>query len=231
MTNLRAVLLFLGVFALALITLLPLGVALRWAGADDAGLSARATDGDVWTGSLAQARLGIVTLGNARVGTRLLPLFGGRAEMGADTEIGYGFAHTSATTQGIRRVTAKLPLAATFAPLPVETLELAEATITFRGERCERAEGRVRATFAGSVAGLALAQGMSGIARCEAGELVLPLVSQSAMERLTVRLKGDGRWTALLAVQPADPARAAALASAGFRSEGPNAVLRLSGRF
>lgn len=230
MSNRNAILLFVAVLIVVLVLTVPLGLALRWAGADRAGFAARAVSGDIWTGSLTQAQLGPVVIGSARTGLKALPLLLGTVEVGADTEVGYGFARRSGSTGGIRKVTAKLPVATLLAPLPVDTLELAEATIAFRGDRCERAEGRVRATFQGDVAGLSLAQGMSGVARCEGGALVLPLVSQSAMERLTVRLEADGRWSALLAVQARDPALVARLAGAGFRSEGPNAVLRLSGR-
>lgn len=235
MTRARAMALFVGVFLLALVLTFPLGLALRWAGADAAGLSARATSGDIWTGRLEAARYGALPVGTAIVGLKPLPLLVGTTELGADTEIGYGYAQTGGATRGLRKVTAKLPLAAALAPLPVETLELTEATILFRGIACSQAEGRVRATFVGatggngSLGGLNLSQGMTGIARCEGDAVVLPLVSQTGLERLTVRWRVNGQWTALLSVKAGDPALTDKLRATGFTNAGDAMVLRLSG--
>jgi general secretion pathway protein N len=229
MSRTRAIILFAAVFAVALAILFPMALALRWAGADTAGLSARTVGGDVWTGRLSEARFGPVPLGNANVGLRPLPLLTGTAELGADTGAGFGRFVSGAGQAGMRNVTAKLPLAAALAPLPVETIELVETTIVFRGDACVEGEGRVRATFSDGLAGLSLAQGMSGTARCERGELVLPLVSQTGLEKLTVRLKGNGRWTAVLTVQGGGPALLAKLAAAGFTNAGGAMALRLSG--
>lgn len=231
MTRSRGIILFAAVFVVALIILLPMALALRWAGVERAGLSARSVSGDVWTGKLFDVRLGPVPLGNANAGLKPLPLFTGTAELGADTGVGFGRFISGGGTIGARRVTAKLPLAAALAPLPVETIELSEATIVFRGADCVEGEGRIRATFGkGDLGGLSLAQGMSGVARCERGELVLPLVSQTGLEKLAVRLKGDGRWTALLTVQGGDPALMTKLTAAGFTNAGGAMALRLGGQ-
>ncbi len=226
-----AIILFVAVFAFALVLLFPLGLALDLVGAGRAGLSARGTSGDVWTGQLTQARMGPVSLGDTRVGLKPLPLFIGRADIGGDSQIGFGHFVTAPTQAGMSGVTARLPLAAALAPLPLETLELIDAAVIFTGTQCTRGEGRVRAAFGGDVGGLALAQGMTGVMRCERDELVLPLVSTSAMERLTIRLKANGDWTGVLSVQPGDPAMAAKLTAAGFTTEAGAAVLRLAGRF
>jgi len=229
MSRNRAIALFVAVFVGALVLLFPIGLALQWAGADKAGLSARRSAGDVWTGRLADARFGPVALGNANIGLKPLPLLTGAAELGIDTAVGFGRLLSSGNTRGVRNATAKLPLAAALAPLPVESIELAESSIVFRGAECVEGIGRVRATFSGSLAGLSLAQGMSGTARCERGELLLPLVSQTGLEKLTVRMKGSGRWTAVLTVQGNDPALVAKLAVAGFTNAGGAMALRLSG--
>lgn len=230
MSRNRAILLFISIFAVALVVLFPIGLALQWAGADRAGLTARRSAGDVWTGRLADARMGPVALGNANIGLKPLPLLTGTADLGIDATIGFGRFITSGSARGVRQVSAKLPLAAALAPLPVESIELAETSIVFRGTDCSQGEGRVRATFgASNLGGLSLAQGMSGTARCERGELVLPLVSQTGLEKLTVRMKGNGRWTAVLTVQGGDAALLAKLAGAGFTNAGGAMALRLSG--
>jgi len=229
MTKARLIALFVGVFAVMLIVLMPLGVALTFFGTSGSGLTARAATGDVWTGQLRDATLGPVALGDARVGLKPLPLLVGRAELGANTTAGYGRLVIGPTTQGIADTTAKLSLAAAFAPLPLASLDLDDASIRFRGDRCEQAQGRIRATFTGDVGGLALASGMSGTARCEGGDLLLPLIGQSAMERLTIHLKGSGAWRAVLSVTSNDPALAAKLSAAGFQPVAGGFALRLSG--
>src|SRR3546814_1409978 len=59
---------------------------------------------------------------------------------------------------------------------------------------------------AGQVAGLNLSQGLSGFATCDGETVLLPLVSQSGMEKMTVRLWLSGRYTAEMRVELADPA-------------------------
>src|SRR3546814_11107052 len=76
-----------------------------------------------------------------------------------------------------------------------------DVSIRFSGDHCGHAEGRVRAHVAGQVAGLNLSQGLSGFATCDGETVLLPLVSPSGMEKMTVRLWLSGRYTAELRVR------------------------------
>src|SRR3546814_11091462 len=67
--------------------------------------------------------------------------------------------------------------------LPIGSLDIEDVSIRFSGDHCGHAEGRVRAHVAGQVAGLNLSQGLSGFATCAGETVLLPLVSQSGMEK------------------------------------------------
>src|SRR3546814_2044375 len=107
---------------------------------------------------------------------------------------------------GIDDVTGSLPLGRAFAPLPIGSLDMEDVSIRFSGDHCGHAEGRVRAHVAGQVAGLNLLQGLRGFATCDGVTVLLPLVSQSGMGQMTVRLWLSGRYTAEMRVEMADPA-------------------------
>jgi general secretion pathway protein N len=58
----------------------------------------------------------------------------------------------------------------------------------------------------------------------------LPLMSQSGMEIVSLRIWRDGRYTAQLSVKGAGEGNAAALAAAGLSQSGQDYVLNLEGR-
>lgn len=223
-------------FLVALMVLLPMRLALGWLDVDDRGLSARKAEGSVWLGSLTETRLGDAPVGDLSAGLNPLQLLVGRArvDVAADEDKpgglvgGIGVSRTSA---GLDDMTGALPVGAVFAPLPIDTLELGDVSVLFEAGQCERAEGRVKATLAGDIAGLNLAGGLSGNARCEGGALLLPLQGQSGMEQLMLKLFEDGRYELDLIVRSTDPALGARLASAGFVQAQGGYVLAARGRF
>jgi general secretion pathway protein N len=229
MTRRQRAIIFASVLIVALILIVPLGAAIRLFGIDRAGLSARAASGDMWTGQLASARLGPLALGTARVGLKPLGLLAGRAEIGMNSEQGYGRIIAGGGVREIEGVTGQVSLARLLAPLPIESVSLEGASILFRDQSCARAAGLVRATFAPSIGGLSLASGMTGAVRCDGDDLLLPLIGQSALERLTIRIGGNGRWSAILAISSSDPGLTATLAAAGFTATEGGMALRLSG--
>ncbi|RJF92931.1 type II secretion system protein N [Sphingomonas cavernae] len=227
---------FLCAFLIALIALLPLRLALDWFTLDEQGLSARKAEGSVWLGRLTEARFGDAPLGD--LGARLSPiqLLVGRARVdleGTDESAPpmKGAFGVSRNTIGIDDMTAAIPVAAVFAPLPVDTLDLSDVSVRFKDGQCDHAEGRVRATVAGDIAGINLGQGLGGNARCDGGALLLPLQGQSGMERLAIKLFEDGRYEFDLAVRTADPALGPKLLLSGFRQTQDGYVFSLQGRF
>lgn len=227
---------FLCAFLVAMFALLPLRLALDWFTLDDQGLSARKAEGSVWLGRLSETRFGDASLGD--LGARLSPvqLLVGRARVDLDATDESapplkGAVSVSRNTVGIDDMTGAIPVGAVFAPLPVDMLDLTDVSVRFKDGQCDRAEGRVRATVAGDIAGISLGQGLGGNARCDGGALLLPLQGQSGMERLSVRLFEDGRYELDLAVRPADPALGPRLVLSGFRQAQDGYVFSLQGRF
>lgn len=233
----RPSVLFAAMLVVALIVFLPMRLALGATGLADQGLSARRVGGTIWGGSLLEARFGDVALGYLRVSLSPLALLVGRARLafegaGADGRPIAGAATISRHAMGIDGVTASLPAAALFAPLPVTTLALEDVTVRFRDGVCEEAGGRVRATVTGEAGGLPLPPTMMGNARCEAGALLLPMTGQGGTEAVNLRIRPDGRYTADLVLSPSDPAAAAKLEQLGFvAGSGGGYRLSAQGRF
>lgn len=220
---------------IALVALLPLRLALGWLGLDERGFAAREARGSVWLGRLAEAQVGSVALGDLDARLAPLPLAIGRArvELGRDEESNpfRGAATVSRRTIGIDDMTARIDLGPAFAPLPVALADLSQVSVRFEDGVCQRAEGLVKASVAGDVAGLALGGGLSGNARCEGGALLLPLVSQTGMEALRVRIAQDGTYEVELSVRPSDDAVRDRLTASGFRLGANGYVLSATGSF
>jgi general secretion pathway protein N len=225
---------FLSFFLFALVALLPLGLALRWLSLDARGLSAREAQGSIWLGALREARFGSVPLGDLQARLRSLPLFIGRARVDLRRLEGEGLSGGIAVSRhafGVDDVTADLSAGPALAPLPVASLNLTDVSAHFADGLCASAEGLVKASLTGEAGGAALPAGLSGEARCDGGALLLPLASQSGMERLDVRLFDDGRYRFELLVRPSDDAARQRLVASGFAPAGAGYVLRAEGRF
>ncbi len=224
------VILFVGLLLLSLILFMPLSLALSMFGLTGQGLSARSASGTIWSGKLVEARIGRLSVGDVAVGLRPLGLFTGRATIDLQSPLGRGSLTSIKSGFAVDNVSAKLSMARLFAPIPLDGLELSNVSIAFAVNKCQNAEGRIRATFTGDVGGLSLARGLSGVARCDGGVLLLPLVSQSAMERLNLYIQGNGDYRAEFLVRSTDPAMAAKLGAAGFAPAPGGFVLRLAGK-
>jgi general secretion pathway protein N len=226
---------FVCAFLFSLLALLPLRLALDWLGMDDRGFAAREARGSIWLGSLSEAQIGTVALGDLTAQLRTLPLFLGRArvDLSRTDEANrlVGSATVSRHSFGIDDMTARLELGSALAPLPVGGVDLSDVTAHFADGLCTSAEGLVRADVAADVAGITLPGGLSGNARCDRGALLLPLVGQSGMEALNLRLFEDGRYEVELAIRPVDDAMRDRLVAAGFGLSANGYALRSSGRF
>jgi general secretion pathway protein N len=222
--------LFVGLFLLSLILFMPLSLALSVFGLAGQGLSARSARGTVWSGQLVDARIGRLAVGDVGVGLRPLALIGGRPQIDFLSPLGRGALTATKSDFAVDNATAKFSTVRLFAPIPLDGLDLNNVSIAFVANKCDRARGRLRATFAGDVGGLSLAQGLSGDARCDGNVLLLPLISQSAMERLNLYIQANGDYRAEFFVRSTDPAMAAKLGAAGFAPAPGGFVLRLAGK-
>jgi general secretion pathway protein N len=222
-------------FLFALIALLPMRLAIGGLGFDERGLTAREATGSIWLGALQEAQLGPVALGDLRARLNILPLLVGRARLsissGDEAAPLEGAASVSRHGFGFEDVTGRFRMGPLAMPATLSSLDLQNVSVGFASDRCTRAEGRVRAAVTGEVAGIALASGLSGNARCANDALLLPLVSQSGMEQLNIRLFSDGRYRMDLLVGTSDAAIAGRLIAAGFRSTPRGHVLQVDGSF
>lgn len=219
---------------LGLIAFLPMRVALGLAGLERLGVAAREVRGTVWSGRIDQLMVGNMPLGSVRAGLSPLSLLVGRARFDIARTKGLPDDLQGALTVGFGRigvddVTGAVPLGRSFAPLPVGSLIFEDVSGYFSGDRCGHAEGRVRARMAGQFPGLNLAQGLSGIATCDGDALLLPLVSQSGLEKINLRIWRSGRYVAEMRIETADPALTTVLGQAGFAGAGNGQVLKVEG--
>ena len=233
-TNRRT--LFLAMFAVAMLALLPLRLVLGWAGLDDQGFTARQVRGSVWSGRLSEARFGDLALGDLDARVSPLALLIGRARIALESRNSgaqalSGTVELSRNRAGVIGATGPIEPGSAFAPLPVTALNLDEVSVRFVDGACEAAEGRVRAEIAGTFLGATLPGAVSGTARCDGGALLLPLVSAAGTEGAALRLWADGRYRAELTLVPSDPAVATRLDTAGFVANGAARMLAIEGRF
>lgn len=226
---------FVAVFSFALVALTPLGLAIRWFGLDARGLAAREAEGSVWLGALKEAQLGPAPIGDVSARLNTLPLFLGRARVSLarvdEAQRFEGAATVSRHAFGFDDATGQLRLGALLAPLPIMAVDLQDVSIGFSGGLCSRAEGRVRAVAGGDVGGMSLSSGLAGNAACAGDAALIPLVGQSGMEQLNIRLFADGRYRAELVVRSQDAALGQRLVAAGFTAGDGGFARVVQGRF
>ena len=131
--------------------------------------------------------------------------------------------------RGVDALTGTLDVGPRVAPLPLASLSFEDARARFQAGRCTDASGSVRATIIGSVGGLALPGGLGGTLRCDGDAVFIPLVGQSGMERIDMRITAAGKWSADVVVRANDPALAAKLGASGFVQGGNGYILRIAG--
>ena len=183
-----------------------------------------------------EAQFGPVLLGDVDARLNVLPLFLGRARLSLHRDEAAGGALDGAILVtrhrfGIEDMTGQFRTGSLFGPLPIVSLDLSDVSVHFEDERCESAEGQVRATLAGDVAGLGLPGGLSGAVRCQNGAAMLPLAGQSGAEQLNLSVEGSGRWHAEVVLRPTDPVMIQRLTAAGFAPGANGYVRRIDGSF
>lgn len=228
----RYILASVATLALAAIIFMPLRTIV---GGD--GVTARKVDGIIWDGSIRDLSLGKLPVGDANARLRFWPLFLGRAEIllsrgntqfvpGINGSVSRGIGGMS-----VNNLSATLPIGSLFAPFPAENIKFEGFSARFASGRCMDAGGQVRLTLSDTVPGLNLQNGMLGQPRCDGARLLLPLASQSAMERADIRLSADGYYTVTVTLDANRGDQAAVLNLAGFRPVAGGYRLVQKGRF
>ena len=209
---------------LATILLLPLRIALGLTGNI---IAARSVEGTVWNGRLIGASLGGHSLGDVDAAMSPFALFLGKVRVRIDGALLHGAVAASFGGHGGDIETLNLPLARSFGPIQLVSVDVADAHIRFRGKTCTEAGGRAGLRLKGLMG----EQRLSGTLRCSGGMLAIDLLSQSAMERLSLRFPETGHYDATLIVRTPDSAQAAGLTATGFRETPIGYVLKFSGSF
>lgn len=217
-------LVFPAALVLALVLLMPLRLVLGIGGGP---VSAEAVTGSVWNGKLQGASLGGERLGDVDAGLSLLPLFLGRANVRVDGALIHGAIFSTLSGKGAAISTLSLPLSRAFGPVRLAGLEANGVNVRYRGKACAEAEGRVMLR----VRSLIGEQTVSGNLRCGGAALAVDLMSQSGMQRISVRFPDSGHYEATLIMRTADPRETAGLAAAGFRETPVGHVRKFAGVF
>jgi general secretion pathway protein N len=223
------------VLLLLLAVTMPLRLAASLAGLDSMGVAARSMDGSIWSGSADSLQAGSFRLGTVRAGLSPWSLLVGQARFSISRRAGMaddleGALSTGLAGRGIEHVTGMIPAGNALAPLPLVALEFYDVTIRFSGGRCQEAGGRLRAVVPAVLPGIDLANGLSGEARCDGAVALIPLVGQSGLERIDLRVGADGSFHGTMTVPGNLPGLGEGLTRAGFRAVGGNLILRASGR-
>ncbi|WP_339689241.1 type II secretion system protein N [uncultured Parasphingorhabdus sp.] len=229
------ILILLAVIAVALF-FLPLRLAVGMAGLEGSRFSAKAISGSVWNGRIEGAQVGPFALGDLDAGVRFLPLLTGRLLMDLERPATAGDDGLVATVGKsgnsllVQDVTTVLGVGRQLAPLPASAIDLRDVNISFAGGRCQSASGQVRVSLDANIPGLDLKQGLLGNAICQDGVLVLPLQSGSGMEQLTLKLEGNGYYTARLFLSGSDRAWTLLLPTLGFRNVPDGYAIKVAGQ-
>ena len=194
-----------GAFVFGAVLLLPLRAVLALG---NGGLAARQVSGSLWSGQLADAAWRGVPLGDLAVGLAPLSLLTGAPRLDfagptlTGTAMAEGVTGLSGTVDGSGQT-----------PLPIGRVELQSLSIRFAGRICDAASGSVTVTATGPAA-TALGGTLQGLARCEAGALLLPLASATAL--LQLRIDGNGGWQAVISATSVDETARTGMLAAGF---------------
>lgn len=200
-------------------------------------VTARKVDGIIWDGSIRDLRVGQLPIGDVNARLHFLPLFLGRARISlsrGDAPFAPGINGSVTRRPGgisVDNVKATFPVGALFAALPAEKVELQDFSARFTSGRCADASGNVRLTLANTLPGLDLSNGLLAKPRCDRGQLLIPLLSQSAMEHVDVRISGDGTYTATIFLEGDRTEQAVPLGLAGFRPVAGGYRMVRKGRF
>jgi general secretion pathway protein N len=230
----RGGLFFAGALIIMLVAIFPLRLALGAIGGTGTLFTARAAEGSIWDGTLRDVSIDGVSLGDFSAKLSPLKLFSGAATIqlrGLSGEPAAAQLIATFGNYGADNVTTRLVLPGAFDPLPVESVDLKDASVRFSNQGCASAGGQVRVTLAGTLAGIDLGQQLLGTPRCDGKILTLALVSQSAMERITLRIVPDGQYSAKLLIRASDTQMAGKLNAAGFRETSEGHFVEISGRF
>jgi general secretion pathway protein N len=215
--RISGILVLVVIAVIALLMLMPLGTA-----ASALGVSARHSQGTILSGTLRDASLGRVKIGDINARLNLLPLFTGRFGFTLERGDSLMLPGVSGTVgSGMNGMYADALTAAFDGGGLVRGLEGSEirfesTSFAFANGKCASASGGARLSLEQTALGSVMRSALSGKAECSEGDLFIPLLSQSTLERILVRVKGNGDFQATIMVLEPSPENMAALSLVGF---------------
>lgn len=225
------------IIATLLIVMLPLRLALGWSGLAQRGFSARLVENPVWAGRIQDLAIGPVAVGDVYARLEFWPLLIGHARfavsrpaLGGDPAVA-GNIGASWGGISVRDLSMIAPAERLVPALPLGDLQVENVSVRFAGGQCAQASGRVRVMVGEVVPGVDWTGGFLGTPRCERGALLLPLASQSGLDKLTIRIAADGRYSARFSMVADDTMSAEILRRRGFRGSGDRLMMATEGRF
>lgn len=232
----RTKLLLAGLFLLALLVLLPLRIALDLAGPGENGFTAKAVEGPVWSGRIGELQAGPLPLGTVNAGVRPLPLLIGRGELWLERDTATGSTPFSANVAGgegwvrLSGVNGQVPLGDGLGALPVASAGFSDFSYSASGGKCEQASGTVSLTLTSLSLLMPADVVLGGKARCDKGALYVPMSGPTGMEKLLLRLEGNGEWTADLILTGLPTEVSTPLLEQGFTGRAGGIGLRATGK-
>jgi general secretion pathway protein N len=221
---------FGAIFALALLALLPLRT--LFVPFVHQGFTARQLAGTIWYGRIGELSLRAHRLGTFDVQADPLALLTGAVRLRFnrvdDPEGALTGALVSGLHKGIRATSGRIGAAGLFGALPIEALELDQATILFRNGECSEASGRVTAILAAPIPGLD-GVGLSGTPRCEGERVRFILAAPSGNGQIEFYVRYGGAYRGWIRVRPSTPDAVTALSSAGFKQSEDGFLLSVDG--
>lgn len=186
-----------GLTAIGLVAFLPLRIVVGITA--PANVTARSIEGSVWGGRIGDLHAGPLPLGTLDASIRALPLLLGRAEFNLGRDGAAPFAAVASVNGSdtqLSGLNGSLPLPDGLGGLPITSLSFGNFAVRMIDGKCADAQGTMGMTLASPGPLLPNAISLSGVARCANGSLVIPMQGSGGMERLTMRIAGDGRWQA-----------------------------------
>lgn len=223
---------FVGIFALGLIALFPLRLALGPIA--DRGFTARQVAGTIWYGRIGELMHRGRRLGTFEVRVAPLPLLVGSSRIRFsrmdDPEGPLDGVAAFGDTAGIADASGRIPAGRILGDLPLASIELADVTLLFKGERCAEAKGQVRVLLALPMPG-DFGRQLSGTLRCERERARFRLADPSGNVALEFYVNRDGRYRAWLRLAGHPGDAGPALALSGFRISPGGLTLSADGRW
>jgi general secretion pathway protein N len=221
----RPQLVFAAMLAVALLLLLPLRLVLMAGGVADAGLAAQSVGGSLWSGHMVNAVWRGVSIGDGRAKISPLALLGGGIRLDWQGENVAATLFRQRDGGGIEAVTGVIgPL--TIGGLAVQRVDFDGFEVVFDGDRCGRSSGRVTVQPGGV---LAPTGAVAGTPRCDGDAVVLPLVSADQATQMTLRVRRDATFRAVISIEPVAETLRPALQAAGFQPSPQGMTMTVEG--